>query len=117
MACSVYVRELEVSFWASVCKISQHIEVLRKEKKICLVSLACGKYLFASSASWLWQKQFQPYPQLAKAFLTFREMHNNRSFSVGLGNVRSSQTIKRTCSFGGDVEKVEKNVKEAEKGK
>ena len=61
--------------------------------------LGCGKYMFASSASWLWQKQFQPYPQVAKAFLTFREMHNNRSLSVGLGNARSRRTIKRTWEF------------------
>lgn len=52
-----------------------------------------------------------------KAFLTFREMHNNGSFSIGLGNVRSNRTIKRTWSFGDDVEKDEKNIKEAEKGK
>ena len=83
----------------------QHIVALRKEKKICLVNLACGKYLFASSASWLRQEEFQPYLQLAKAFLTFREMHNNCSFSVGLANVRSSWTIKKTWRFGDDVKK------------
>ena len=44
-------------------------------------------------------------------------MHNNGSFLVGLGNARSNQTIKRTWSFGDDVEKDEKNVKEAKKGK
>ena len=122
MACSVYARELEESLitsvqWMSVCKISQHIVALRKEKKICLVNLALGKYVFASSASWLRQKQLQRYPQLAKAFLTFREVHNNGSFLVGLGNARSNLTIKRTWSFCDDVEKDEKNVKEAEKGK
>ena len=81
------------------------------------MNLACGKYAFASSASQLRQKQLQPYPQLEKAFLTFGEMHNNGSFLVGLGNARSNQTIKRTWSFGDDVEKDEKNVKEAKKGK
>ena len=79
--------------------------------------LACGKYAFGSSASRLRQKQLQPYPQLAKAFLTFGEMHNNGSFSVGLASASSNWTIKRTWSFCDDVEKDEKNVKEAEKGK
>lgn len=44
-------------------------------------------------------------------------MHNNGSFSIGLSNARSNRTIKRTWSFGDDVEKDEKNIKEAEKGK
>lgn len=44
-------------------------------------------------------------------------MHNNGSFSTGLGNARSNRTIKRTWSFGDNVEKDEENVKEAGKGK
>ena len=69
------------------CKISRHIVALRKEKKICLVNLGVVNTCL------------QVLRSFAKAFLTFREMHNNRSLSVGLGNARSRRTIKRTWEF------------------